>query len=565
LEHLSRKQNLIRNDCRTELLAAYQTYKFRTFFKIPGNGQSVVDYTVYFHSRGSETDCLMLIEVSSLSSRSAAFRLLLNKHDLQAHIDPLVESYLHERDRLIGQLERLTKLLILSRRCLYKALEINRTKGNGLAESFSNKFKFSRERRGFLDKNNYELELVGHFPKRFGKHFCIVTVYRHIRQKLFRIKILLKSSLKTFDVKMYFHDVANLMASHSRDILPANYACLEYVSTQAPDMKAMAKSISMIDEEQAKDISRREDLRTVAMDDLSTLVKSQRILLNFMWYYVVHCMRIAKFRTMEPLATVASFQGIMKQSLLQQFVCVDPLNHHWIEVNIGKSHVDHVFRQLDHAVSPQTILDMELMVSSQHLASNRVTSEKVWIRDLLGISDPLLHKIHANRFRIADLVTLSQRIYEVVLAGLQVDGTLRFKKVIHEKAQIAAKTVKILANPLDRLQQSPEVNLISIDKLYLLESKLMAGTYPVTLCSFVLTRSPFKLCTLLLLTRDKFLAVLQNKSTLKLNYKEYEVTYIAQSVPFLRQMIEAGQFALVAQRVRLVLFNVLLIDVALDC
>jgi hypothetical protein len=564
-EHCSLKANLIREAARKKILANYQTLEFRTTAKVPGGGHSVVDFEIFYYRRGKETDFFMVVEVTNSRSRTSINKMLLNKHDMLTHIDKNLEDYIRERDKLIPQLENFTKLLILSRRYLYKTLEINRTKSSGLTESFSNRIKFSREKEGYLDKNSYEMELIGHFPKRFGKQYCIITVFRHIKQKMFRVKLYFQKTLKTFDLKLYFHDIAFIMDRFSNVILPTNYPCLEFVSSQAPDLKSMAMSISLIDEEQARSIALRDSRKTVVMDDLRTLIPRERALLTYIWHHMVQRMSISKFVTMEPLVRLAGFQAVLKQNLLQRFVVVDGRASYWIEVNVGKTHVDQFYKLLDHNISPQTILDTELMVSSLHLQTDTVTSEKVCVRDLLGSDDPLLHKVHNHRFRIADLMVLSARIYEVVLAGLEKDGTIRFKKKIQENQMISSKTVKILKNPLDRLYQSPDVNLISIEKLYLLESKRMAGTYPVTLCSFVLTRSPFKVCTCLLLTQDKLLAVLQNKATLKIVYKEFDVDYVGQSIPFLRHLIQAGQFAVVAERVRLVLFNTLVIDCALDC
>lgn len=559
------KINLIQEYSRAQVLANYENLPFRTTAKIPGGGKSIVDIVVYYYRKGQFCDFLMTVEVTNLRSRSAMHKMVMNKHDMLNQIDIHLADYIRERDKLIPQLEKFTKYLILSRRYLYKSLEINRSKGSGLSESFSNQIRFSREKVGYLDKNSYEMELIGHFPKRFGKHYCIITVFKHIKQKMFRIKFYFQQTLKTFDLKLYFHDVALIMDKFSRQILPTNYPCLEYLASQTVDLKSMAMTVSLLDEDQARSISLREKLNTIVMDDLTTLIPQQRILLSFIWYYIVQKMQVSYFRTMEPLVKLSSFQAVLKQNLLQKYVAFDRLSSYWIEVNVGKTHIDHFYKLLDHTVSPQTILDMELMVSTHHLASDRITSEKVCIRDLLGVDDPLLQKVHNHRFRISDLLVLSKRIYDVVLEGLEKDGTIRFKKKIQENQQISSKIVKILKNPLERLHQLPGVNLLSIEKLYLLESKRMAGTYPITLCSFVLTRSPFKLCTCLLLTPQKLLAVIQNKSSLKIVYKEFDVDYIGQSIPFLNQMIQAGQFDIVAERVRLVLFNALLIDIALDC
>lgn len=559
------KVNLLREGSRKKILENYKSLSFRTTAKIPGNGLSIVDFTVYFYQRGYEFDYLTLVEVTSLSSRSALYKMILNKHDMETQLDQYIGSYIRERNKLIPQLEKFTKLLALNRRNLYRSLEVNRSKGNVISESFSNQIKFSREKRGFLDKNYFEMKLVGHFSKKFCNQYCIVSVFRHIRLKLFRIKIFFTKTLKTYDCKFNFHDITYIMTKFRLDILPADFGCLEYLSKQASDIQSLVIAVSLLDEENSKRITLREHLRAVSMDNLSILIPKQRVLLIYIWFYIVRIMEVNKFRTIEPLVKILSFQVVLKHNILQRYCCIDPRNFFWIEVNIGKTHIDQLFRLLDHHVTPQTILDMELMVSTHHLESDRVISEKVCIRDLLGMDDPLLPKIHNNQFRIVDLLSIGRRIYDVVLAGLENDMTLRFKKEIQQNQKISSKITKILTSPLEILHQSVDTKLISIDKLYLLESKRMAGTFPVTLCSFILSRDPFKLATLLLLTPDKFLAVLQNTESLRIVYKHFDVDYIAASVPFLRQLIDHAQYDIVGERVRLVLTNTLIIDCALEC
>ena len=560
--HMSMKHNFVRRSSREAMLRYYQSHEFRTTCRIPGVGKSLVDFTVYYLKRGSVENYYLAVTVTSLRSRSESYSLFMDKDAMLDHLDSELPTFICEQHKLMKTLEKCASLLILNRRSLYRELELSHKIKTIQSECFSNDYKYSKNPNTFLEKIHFETELLGHFIKRFDKEYAIISVYRHLIQDMFTIKISMRSTFKKYIIKLHMHDLMTMMQESADKILPVNYTSLEYLAGQAKNIKQMLKHLNMFDQDELKNMEIKRNAIVVGIMTLSVHIDNQRYLLAYLWERIIQRMRLSRFRSAEPMACIESFSYILKEILVHKYFVVNSKQRYWIEVKLGKTTIDDIYLPYDHTRQPTFLLDTDLMVSVSRISDGSCCSERIAVRDMLDDCGNMMHKINNCRFKIIDLLTLGRRIYEVITDRLLEDGTVRFKDVIQKKSPEYSLTIKISEDPVERIRPPKGLLLKRVDQVYLLESKKMTGVYPITICTFPLTRQPMQLCTCLLLSVTTIAAIVQDIESQRLSFKEFVIADLNATIPFISHLISSHAYDIVGHRLQHAIHNtMLLVDI----
>lgn len=557
--HDSLKSAMLRETARNSIFLNFKSDNYRMSYVIKGFGRAVIDYTLYYYRRGHNEEFYMLIRVSNIRSRMETYTLCLNRTDIELHLGSDLRSYFFQQYLLIQSLENLASRFAIVRRNLYKKLEICPKYRNILKEGFVNEYKYPKAgEKGFLEKVSYETELVGHFSKRFGVNYAIVTVYRHTRQDMFTVKIYMPKTFKTFIMKLYFFDLGKILDKSWADLFQVNYPCLEYLSYATKDIQSLAQTLFFRDAEYLQNMSLSNEISSSAFDNLTTLIPYQRLLLIQIWERLTEKMYFSEFRTREAMVDICSFHTVIKQNLIYKFFGLNQQVYYWIEVKVGRTLFEELLLNCQR-FGPRKLLDTTLHVSASLITRETASNERVTIEEILGRNDPLLERIQSHRFRIIDLYSIGKRIYEFLANGIQTNSNLRFKESLRLSQNSHPMVIKLSKDPRDRERPEPGVLFKAVNELYLFQSKRMGGTFPITLCCFVLTRRPKQVCTCLLLSQTSLVAVVQNIETLALKEKTFTIDFLEQAIPFIRHLINAKAYDVLGERVRLAVFNSVLI------
>jgi hypothetical protein len=559
------KYSLCRSGVRDIFFKNYTKIPFRTARVIPPYGNFIIDFNIYVKKLGiNDYDFYCHIVATSFCTKSDGYSMFMNKEDILNHIDPYIQDKLFERNQLFLCLQRFGAKIKIKRRGMCKRLEIQHTPYSALPVSYSNEFKFATESSTWIEKRTHEVILVGHFVRRVGREYVLVTVSRHITQPMFTVKLYIKRTFKTFTFKFYFAEISDLINNHTVDILKLKYYYLQFVALNTRNYASFVESVVEIENDELKQLDIKENRRLIGLNELDLENPQHRHLMTYVWERFVQHFNLTYFRTKEIMIKIQSFNSILKQQLVSNFCTLDQRHFFWIDIKIGKNPFEHFWRCYDHLTSQEYLMNLEIYVSIKELNTENSSSEKIIIREFLSPEDPIINKIQNNQFRITDLLEIGHRIYDRVIDCLKKSRKTNLRGMMLGQPQRGllndrdTRMIKIREKPM--YSNDPHIQYLSIDKLHILTTKRLSSKYPIFMSRHLFMMKPRKLCTVLLLNATEIIFIIQDSENSSMRYKIISEELAKGFIPGYVAMVNESCFETLGERLFATFKNVLLVD-----
>ena len=385
--------NINNSNMRIAFFKTYKLTQYRTIKLFDAHERYIIDFNLYHKLDGTEMEVFLVILASNTQSRTESYTLFMNHADLSVHFDKYFVLQLFERDKLIRLLESSLQCLTLQRRHLYRRLELVYRRHERFEVSFANEYKNSRTDEFFIEKRVYEHLLVCHQLTRIGTGYVIVSVYRHIIQDRFEIRIQPRSTFKVYSFHMSFSEVNHLVNLHTTAILKFKYPVTKYLIETSKDYREFVAKLHMLTDRDISDLAIDEQKYARGIDKLSVDRLKDRMMMQYLWANIVKHIQFAPAENGATKLSLLSFKYIIPQYLVSQFWPQPNKSHLWVEIKLAKNTFSNPFTSIDSNIPPSTLLDLELYVGTKDIPSLNVSSEKVRLNHLLKVSSPAYQKI----------------------------------------------------------------------------------------------------------------------------------------------------------------------------
>lgn len=194
-------QLAVRNDIRS----VYDMEKYHFGIVDHALGRINVLCETYFTFRNF--DVIMYFEFQITKSKNNLLKMVLNYKDIQTHLSSYIKDFIRDKVEMRELISEFLRKIVFVKGPIYMKPSLYYKRRKGLVYHYSNCFRDSIEKNGWLEKRQMEQEVIGQFVRKFWNFYSIFTVYKVTNLQGFEVEVYFPRVQKRFLFQMFNDEI----------------------------------------------------------------------------------------------------------------------------------------------------------------------------------------------------------------------------------------------------------------------------------------------------------------------------------------------------------------------
>lgn len=552
---------LINSLYRERYLIGFQKTNLRQSRKLVGSTDKfIVDFTFFSRMHNQSQEIYLFIDMFATGNRFEVIKLYLNKVDIEEHLIHDLRNGLSNLGKLEAQITSFIRRLRVIRSTLFRQVQLFYLNPREISISFANRWNSQSDQKnsGWLQKSFQEKILVGHFVKKFNNRYFILTAYKHSIQKIVSIVIHCPRGQKKFSFKIYFSELSDLINRHCLDILVTRYANVEFIGLRVKEYHQIDELVRQ--SEKGSFPREGEEIKPLGIDNLNATNPHHRKVLVYLLEKLLKEVRLSEYKTGDLLCNLWNLKLPVKQVLVSELTHLEEQTFFYLEVKMAKTRQVDILPPDNHQMSPNTILNQVIYLSTYNLHKQSTSAERMYIRDLEDDYPHLLDLVNRKAFSIWHQHALGRKMFTKALDCLRTAHSTSFLHLTNPlKSQPNLSKVAIKIKEDTYYPVTDPFNYLELNKIRLTSSSKLTGSYPIYFKTGILLARPRKLCTCLQLNPEDVIFIISNCIENSLSYQTHSIRHIAKFLPTVQALLDLREYERLGDRLLKVFKNSLLV------